>query len=59
MGAVLQSSRLRESIWDEHQAIADAIAAGDVKRASEVTELHASRARENLIARLGEVLKAG
>jgi DNA-binding GntR family transcriptional regulator len=59
MGAVLQSSRLRDSIWDEHQAIADAIAAGDSKRAGEMTELHASRARENLIARLGEVLKAG
>lgn len=59
MGAVLQSSRLRDSIWDEHQAIADAIAARDPVRAAELTELHTSRARQNLIARLGEVLKAG
>ena len=29
MGAVLQASNQRASIWDEHQAIADAIAQGD------------------------------
>lgn len=59
MGAVLQSSRLRDSIWDEHQAIAEAIAAGDPARAVELTELHTNRARVNLIARLGEVLGDG
>ena len=59
MGAVLQSSRLRDSIWDEHQAIADAIAAGDAARAAELTEFHTSSARQNLVARLGEMLKAG
>ncbi|MBN3762955.1 GntR family transcriptional regulator [Burkholderia sp. Ac-20365] len=59
MGAVLQSSRLRDSIWDEHQAIAEAIAARDVVRAAELTEFHARSARENLVARLGEMLKAG
>jgi DNA-binding GntR family transcriptional regulator len=56
MGAVLQSSVQRKSIWDEHAAIADAIASGDAQRASELTDLHTSRARENLVRRLGEVL---
>ena len=56
MGAVLQSSAQRESIWDEHAAIAEAIAAGDARRAAELTDLHTSRARENLVRRLGEVL---
>ncbi|MDN7183233.1 GntR family transcriptional regulator [Caballeronia sp. SEWSISQ10-4 2] len=56
MGAVLQSSVQRKSVWDEHAAIADAIAAGDAPRAAELTALHTSRARENLVQRLGEVL---
>lgn len=56
MGAVLQSSAQRKSIWDEHAAIAEAIAGGDAHRASELTDLHTSRARENLVRRLGEVL---
>jgi len=59
MGAVLQSSRLRDSIWDEHQGIAEAIAAGDPARAVELTEFHTDSARLNLIERLGEMLKAG
>ncbi|WP_444634647.1 GntR family transcriptional regulator [Cupriavidus oxalaticus] len=56
MGAVLQSSAQRESIWDEHEAIAEAIAAGDAVRAAELTDLHTTRARENLTRRLGEFL---
>ena len=32
MGAVLQSSGQREAVWDEHEAIAAAIAAGDADR---------------------------
>ncbi|MDR8398337.1 GntR family transcriptional regulator [Paraburkholderia sp. USG1] len=56
MGAVLQSSKQRDSIWDEHAAIAEAIAAGHAKRAVELVELHTNRARSNLITRLGEVL---
>lgn len=55
MGAVLQSSApQRQSIWDEHEAIAEAIAAGDAARAAELTELHATRAKENIIRRLDE-----
>ncbi|MDE2119577.1 MAG: GntR family transcriptional regulator [Betaproteobacteria bacterium] len=56
MGAVLQASGLRDAIWDEHQAIADAIAAGSVERAGALVERHIERARANLMARLGEVL---
>jgi len=55
MGAVLQSTQ-RSAIWDEHQAIADAIKAGDEKKAAELSELHAMKARKNLILRLSEVL---
>ncbi|MEO7336015.1 MAG: GntR family transcriptional regulator [Caldimonas sp.] len=57
MGAVLQSSRQREPIWDEHAAIAEAVAAGDAGRATELIELHSRQASENLLARLSDVLK--
>lgn len=56
MGAVLQSAGQREAIWDEHEAMAQAIAAGDVARAVEMSEHHALEARVNLVARLAEVL---
>ena len=56
MGAVLQSSAQRKSIWDEHAAIFDAITAGDADAAVQLTNLHTHRARENLVKRLGEVL---
>jgi DNA-binding GntR family transcriptional regulator len=58
MGAALQSAGQRESIWDEHEAIAKAIAAGDASLAGELTEKHAAIARQNLLGRLGEVLSA-
>jgi DNA-binding GntR family transcriptional regulator len=56
MGAVLQSAGQREAIWDEHEEMAKAIAAGDVARAVEMSDQHATEARENLVARLNEVL---
>ena len=56
MGAVLQSSPQREAIWDEHEAIAEAIAAGNAKRAATLIDHHALRASENLRARLSDVL---
>ena len=56
MGAVLQSAVQRESIWDEHEAMAKAIADGDVARAAGMSEHHAIEARQNLVARLAEVL---
>jgi DNA-binding GntR family transcriptional regulator len=59
MGAVLQSAVQRESIWDEHEAMAQAIAEGDVARAIEMSDHHATEARQNLVARLDEVLNRG
>jgi DNA-binding GntR family transcriptional regulator len=57
MGAVLQSSRQREAIWDEHAAIAEAVAAGDAKRATRLVEQHGRQASENLVARLADFLE--
>ncbi|MCE9659639.1 MAG: GntR family transcriptional regulator [Burkholderiales bacterium] len=56
MGAVLQSSPQREAIWDEHAAIAAAIAAGDARRAAELIDHHALGASDNLRTRLAAVL---
>lgn len=58
MGAVLQVSAQRKTIWDEHTAIAKAIADGDAPLAAELSEQHARHARSNLVKRLGEVLRA-
>jgi DNA-binding GntR family transcriptional regulator len=58
MGAVLQSSPLRVTVWDEHAAIADAIESGDATRAATLVEQHGLRASENLLARLSDVLKS-
>jgi DNA-binding GntR family transcriptional regulator len=52
MGAVLQSSRQRESLWDEHEAIAQAIASGYADRAAHLIEQHADEASQQLTARL-------
>ena len=57
MGAVLQSSPQRETIWDEHAAIAEAIAAGDARRAAVLAEHHGRQASDNLLTRLSDVLK--
>jgi DNA-binding GntR family transcriptional regulator len=57
MGAVLQQSRQRESLWDEHEAIAKAIAAGDGGTAARLIEEHGMQASANLAAQLGHVLK--
>jgi DNA-binding GntR family transcriptional regulator len=56
MGAVLQSSRQRDTIWDEHEAIAAAIAAGDVKSAVRRIDNHARDASASLLARLAQTL---
>ncbi|MBE7370027.1 GntR family transcriptional regulator [Ramlibacter pallidus] len=58
MGAVLQQMRQREAVWDEHQAIADAIAAGDAATAARLIEDHGLRAGETLAQRLAQVLAA-
>jgi len=57
MGAVLQQTRQRDKIWDEHAAIAEAIRAGNANRAVDLIEHHGRNASENLLARLSDVLK--
>jgi DNA-binding GntR family transcriptional regulator len=57
MGAVLQQARQRERVWDEHEAIARAIAAGKADEAARLIEQHGANASENLARRLGDVLK--
>ncbi len=57
MGAVLQSSRQREDLWDEHAAIAKAIAAGDSESAARLIDDHSRQASENMAGRLSDVLK--
>lgn len=56
MGAVLQQSRQRDAIWDEHEAIARAIAEGDAERAARLIDHHGRQASANLQARLADVL---
>jgi DNA-binding GntR family transcriptional regulator len=56
MGAVLQQSKGRSTVWDEHEAIAAAIAAGDATRAERLIADHGRRASENLAAQLAQML---
>ncbi|HZY20729.1 MAG TPA: GntR family transcriptional regulator [Ramlibacter sp.] len=56
MGAVLQQSRQRDAVWDEHEAVARAIAAGDVEGAARLMEHHGQHAAENLAQRLPQLL---
>jgi DNA-binding GntR family transcriptional regulator len=57
MGAVLREAGQRETVWDEHEAIAKAIASGDGDRAARLIEQHSDRASDNLAQRLDQVLK--
>jgi DNA-binding GntR family transcriptional regulator len=58
MGEVLQSSRQRSTVWDEHEAISAAIARGNVARAVQLIEEHSAAASEHLAGRLTQVLKS-
>jgi len=53
MGAVLQRSALRETVWDEHEAIAAAIGAGRVAEAERQMAAHGHRAAEHIARQLG------
>lgn len=48
MGAVLQHAASRTAIWDEHEAMLDAIAQGDDLRAQRLAMDHCEAAGENL-----------
>jgi DNA-binding GntR family transcriptional regulator len=56
MGAVLQLSTMRESIWDEHEAIAQAIALGDAAKAEALSRQHGEDAGQNLADLLTQAL---
>jgi len=56
MGSVLQQSRQRGAVWDEHEAIAGAIAAGDGDKAARLIEQHSRSAGDNLASQLTNVL---
>ena len=56
MGAVLQVSSMRASIWDEHEAIAGAIAAGQAERAETLMREHGQAAGRNLARLLSQAL---
>ncbi len=56
MGAVLQVSTMRESIWDEHAAIADAISHGDEDLAETLIRQHGDDAAHNLASLLTSAL---
>jgi DNA-binding GntR family transcriptional regulator len=56
MGAVLQVSTMRESIWDEHEAIAQAIGAGDENGAETLVRQHGEEASHNLASLLSSAL---
>lgn len=56
MGAVLQVGSMRESIWDEHEAIARAIADGDANRAEALMREHGVEAGRSLAALLTTAL---
>ena len=56
MGAVLQVSSMRASIWEEHEAIAGAIAAGQAERAETLMREHGQAAGRNLARLLSQAL---
>lgn len=58
MGAVLQHSSGRSTIWDEHEAIVEAIHRGDGDLAAQLSERHATLARQTLVSTLEQTLRA-
>ena len=52
MGAVLQTVGVRRVVWDEHEAILQAINRGDVDGAERLAREHCERAGHNIVAQL-------
>jgi DNA-binding GntR family transcriptional regulator len=59
MGATLQSPGVRRPVWDEHEAIAQAIARRDPDAAAVAAAGHAHQAGEHLARRLTQTLAQG
>ncbi|MDO8903624.1 GntR family transcriptional regulator [Hydrogenophaga sp.] len=58
MGEALQSDLLREPVWDEHEAIANAVNMGNAELAERLMQRHCSRARTNLGAQMDSNAKS-
>lgn len=56
MGAVLRDGTQRDTVWAEHEKIAEAIVKGEAKRAGKLAEEHVSRAAKYLVAQLEQDL---
>jgi DNA-binding GntR family transcriptional regulator len=56
MGAVHQVIGQRKTVWDEHAAIAEAIAQGDEELAAKLSLQHTEYARENLVNHMSEAI---
>jgi DNA-binding GntR family transcriptional regulator len=54
MGEVLMRDEQPRNIWDQHEALLDAIAAGDAQKAEELGRQHISQAADFMIQRLQE-----
>ena len=48
MGAILSHAEARESVWDEHETMLNAIASGDMKTAQQCAIVHCELAEESL-----------
>lgn len=48
MGEALQTSALRDPVWDEHEAMANAVAAGEAERAEQLMREHSDQASTHL-----------
>jgi DNA-binding GntR family transcriptional regulator len=60
MGQVLMLGETPRRIWDEHEAILDAVMAGDAPKAERLSERHIMDAANIFIARLsGDEIPAG
>jgi len=52
MGVFLNGQHAPQAVWDEHAAMAEAVAAGEVERARQLSQAHTQRASEVMVAQL-------
>jgi len=58
MGAVLQSVGLRRAVWDEHEAILQAINSGAADQAERLAREHCERAGDHIATQLTRQVRA-